>query len=166
MECRLATYSDIQVIMACIHDAQALLRECDVDQWQDGYPTAEIIAEDISRGDSFVITEGNDILATAVICFSGEPTYKIIRGKWLNDEKYAVIHRLAVRKEARGTGLAKRLFAFAEQLCSEHNIGNIRVDTHRDNAIMQQLLHSLGYTLCGEITLTSGATRIALHKVL
>lgn len=166
MVIRLSTTADIDAIMACITDAQALLRSHGVDQWQDGYPTADIIRCDIARGESFVVTKGEDVVATAVISFAGEPTYKTIEGEWKNDNPYAVIHRLAVRSTSRGKGYAKAIFDYAEQLCAEDKITDLRVDTHADNRIMQRLLEELGYKYCGVITLLSGSKRIALQKSL
>lgn len=166
MVIRQATTADIDAIMAAIADAQALLKSCGVDQWQDGYPTAEIIRDDVARGESFVLCSKGKVVATAVISFAGEPTYKSIEGEWLNSQPYAVIHRLAIRSSARGKGYAKALFHFAEQLCHKQHITNLRVDTHADNRIMQSLLSTLGYTFCGTITLLSGAKRIALQRTI
>ena len=166
MTIRKATTADIDAIMACIADAQQLLKSCGVDQWQDGYPTAEIIENDIARGESFVVTEGEDVVATAVISFTGEPTYKRIEGEWMNNNPYAVIHRLAVRNTSYGKGYAKAIFNYAELLCSKCKISDLRVDTHADNHIMQRLLEQLSYKYCGVITLLSGAKRIALQKSL
>lgn len=166
MTIRKATTADIDAIMACIVDAQALLKSYGVDQWQDGYPTAEIIKNDIARGESFVVTEGEDVVATAVISFAGEPTYKTIEGEWKNNNPYAVIHRLAVRNTSYGKGYAKAVFNYAEQLCEERKISDLRVDTHADNRIMHRLLEELGYKYCGVITLLSGSKRIALQKSL
>lgn len=166
MTIRKATTADIDAIMACIADAQLLLKSCGVDQWQDGYPTAEIISSDIACGESFVVTEGEDIVATAVISFAGEPTYKTIEGEWKNNNPYAVIHRLAVRSTSRGKGYAKAIFSYAEQLCADGRITDLRVDTHADNRIMHRLLVELGYKYCGVITLLSGSKRIALQKSL
>lgn len=163
---RHAQPSDTESIMLIIADAQRFLRDCDVDQWQDGYPTTEIIRSDIDQGYSYVATmESDEVVAVAAISFDGEPTYDTIRnGAWPNNEPYAVIHRLAVSDTVRSKGVAKAMFAFMEELCHQRNIRNIRVDTHADNRVMQRLLEGLGYDKCGEITLTSGASRIAYIK--
>lgn len=161
---RKAKIADIEQIMEIIHDAQSLLSSLGVDQWQDGYPTAEIIHSDINNGECFVVVEEGQIVGSGIISFAGEPTYKIIEGEWMNSAHYAVIHRLAVRKSARGKGYAKYFFDYAELLCQQEGLHNIRVDTHADNKIMQTLLNCLGYTSCGTITLTSGAKRIAFQK--
>lgn len=106
------------------------------------------------------------IVATAVISFAGEITYTQIDGKWMDDSPYVVIHRLAVRAGYERQGLAVKMFDFAHTLAAERGITSARVDTHRDNSQMQSLLAGQGYKLCGEITLQSGAKRIAYQKQL
>lgn len=159
-----AELSDIDAIMACIADAQRFLARLGVDQWQDGYPTKEIIEQDILRGESFVMTEDGKVIATAVISFTGEPTYSVIEGSWSADIPYGVIHRLAVRDSGRG-GVARRFFSYAEAMAEANGYGCIRVDTHSDNRVMLHLLEELGYARCGVITLTSGAKRVAFEKI-
>lgn len=163
---RKSNREDIPAIMAIVADAQALLRSQGVDQWQDGYPTVDVITKDIANDDSYVLEDEGVVIATAVISFAGEVTYNSIDGQWLNDNDYVVVHRLAVRNSALRGGLARQMMLYAEKLALERNISDIRVDTHSDNKAMQSLLTSLGYTLCGKITLLSGAPRIAFQKLL
>lgn len=158
--------NDIPAIMEIIADAQSLLASRGVDQWQDGYPTADIIAQDIARAECYVIEIDRSVAATAVISFAGEVTYNSIDGAWLNDNSYVVVHRLAVRNSALRSGLARQMMLYAEELALQRGINNIRVDTHSDNLAMQALLARMDYKLCGKITLLSGAPRIAFQKVL
>lgn len=158
--------NDIPAIMEIIADAQSLLAGRGVDQWQDGYPTADIIQQDIARAESYVIEIDRSVAATAVISFAGEVTYNSIDGAWLNDNSYVVVHRLAVRNSALRSGLARQMMLYAEELALQRGVNNIRVDTHNDNIAMQFLLNNLGFVFCGEITLLSGAPRIAFQKVL
>lgn len=158
--------NDIPAIMEIIADAQSLLAGRGVDQWQDGYPTADIIAQDIARAESYVIEIDRSVAATAVISFAGEVTYNSIDGAWLNDNSYVVVHRLAVRNSVLRSGLARQMMLYAEELALQRGVNNIRVDTHIDNKAMQSLLNNLGFVFCGEITLLSGAPRIAFQKVL
>jgi ribosomal protein S18 acetylase RimI-like enzyme len=58
------------------------------------------------------------------------------------------------------------MMLYAEELALQRGVNNIRVDTHNDNIAMQSLLNNLGFVFCGEITLLSGAPRIAFQKVL
>ena len=47
--------------------------------------------------------------------------------------------------------------------CFRHT-DNLRVDTHRDNIVMQNFLHSYGFTYCGIIYLADGSPRLAYQK--
>ena len=42
--------------------------------------------------------------------------------------------------------------------------GNLKIDTHRDNHIMQHLLERKGFTYCGIIHTDNGAERLAYQK--
>ena len=64
---------DLEGIMAVIHDAQRTMGEAGLDQWQDGYPSEEIIRDDIRNGESRVWEEDGTILGTAMLSFRGEP---------------------------------------------------------------------------------------------
>ena len=165
MKIRRSNMGDISAIMEIIADAQSLLASRGVDQWQDGYPTADIIAQDIAKSESYIIENDGVIIATAVISFAGEVTYNSIDGAWLNDNSYVVVHRLAVRNSALRSGLARQMMLYVEELALQSGVNNIRVDTHNDNIAMQSLLNNLGFVFCGEITLLSGAPRIAFQKV-
>ena len=158
---------DLDAVMALVADAQKWFAEQNIDQWQDGYPTHDIILSDILGGVNYIIELNGITAATSVVSFDGEPTYSEIKGKgWLNESPYAVVHRIAVADECRRKGIAKEILHYTEELCAERGIKDIRIDTHRDNVAMRSLLKKMGYTHCGRITLASGAFREAYHKVI
>ena len=157
--------ADIGRIMELVADAQHWFAKQNIDQWQDGYPTREIISSDIIGSINYIVELNGIVVATAVISFDGEPTYSVIRGRgWLNENRYAVVHRIAVADKCRRKGIAKEILYYAEELCRERGVADIRIDTHCDNVAMRSLLKKMGYTHCGRITLTSGAFREAYHK--
>lgn len=159
--------SDLERIMELVIDAQEWFRRQNIDQWQDGYPTRELISSDLLGGDNYILEFNGDTVATAVISFVGEPTYAKIKGKgWLNENRYAVVHRIAVADKCRRKGIAKEILHFTEELCVERGVLDIRIDTHCDNKAMRSLLKKMGYAHCGRITLTSGALREAYQKEL
>lgn len=127
-------------------------------QWKDISPTEEQVKEDIKRQNCYLIVDDNNhIFGVFALLFEDDPTYTYIEGKWLNDEKYGVIHRIASsleRKEVLKTAID---YAFS-------NTNNVRIDTHKDNHIMQHLLEKYGFQKCGIIYLLNGETRIAYHK--
>ena len=154
-------------IMELVADAQNWFRKQGIDQWQDGYPTSELILNDIANGENYIVELNGEVVATAVISFAGEPTYAEIKGKgWLNDKPYAVVHRIAVSDACRRKGIAREILHFTEEKCAERGVSDIRIDTHCDNKPMRSLLKTMGYTHCGRITLTSGAFREAYQKEL
>lgn len=158
---------DLDGVMALVADAQKWFAGQGIDQWQDGYPTQDIILSDISCNNNYIIEYNGIVAATFVVSFDGEPTYSEIKGKgWLNGNSYAVVHRIAVADECRRKGTAKEILHYTEELCAERGVKDIRIDTHRDNQAMRSLLKKMGYTHCGRITLTSGAFREAYHKVI
>ena len=156
---------DVDRIMELVLEAQNWFASQGIDQWQDGYPTRDIIENDIIQGYNYIVEHNGIMIATSSIAFDGEPTYSTIyKGAWPNDNDYAVIHRIMVANSMKRKGIAREILAFAEGLCARRGLVDIRIDTHRDNVAMRNMLKRLGYSHCGRITLTSGASREAYHK--
>lgn len=169
MNLKCSTLKDVPDIMRIIKDAQNYLAGLRIDQWQDGYPNKEQIELDIKNNDSYVVlSDLGEIMITTVFTTRPEVTYQNIDGKWITDDnaKYGVIHRLAVREKYRKLGLAKLIFNKAEEKLKGLKISSMRVDTHKDNKGMQQLISKLGYKYCGIIYLENGDERFAYEKKL
>ncbi len=169
MKIRKSQKADLADIMSIISDAQRYLANLEIDQWQDGYPDETQILLDIANNDSYVIfQENDDIVGTSVCTTKHETTYDNINGQWLTpaNSEYGVIHRIAVSDKYRKHGLARFVFSHYEQVLKNSNIKSLRVDTHRDNIGMQQLLASMNYKYCGIILLNNGAERLAFEKLI
>jgi len=117
-------------------------------QWgKTQWPPKQLIHNDISQGTSYVCVHENRIVGT--FCFLAgadiEPAYRQIEnGKWRNDSAYGVVHRLAGDGSVKGIG--KFCLDWAYQQC-----GHLRIDTHGDNIVMQNLLKKMGFLYCGII---------------
>jgi len=169
MKLRPSKKTDLVDIMVFIKDAQNFLATLNINQWQDNYPNNEIIEGDINNRESFVITtDKGKTIATSMFTINGESTYNFIKGNWItkNNTKYGVIHRIAVSNNTRGKGVAKFIFNEFETRLKKIKFTSLRIDTHKDNLIMQQLLQNLGYVYCGVIYLKNGNERLAYEKVL
>ena len=169
MKIQLSTFEDIPAIIAIINDAKEYLASQKIDQWQNGYPNAEQVANDIKNNESYVVVnDENEIIATAMFTTNPEPTYKIIDGNWNIDEneKYGVVHRMAIKKEFRKFGLATFMFHEFQMQLLEKNIKSLKIDTHEKNLGMQALIKKLGYTYCGIIYTNYHAKRLAFEKVI
>ena len=70
---RRATIHDVDRILSIIRDAQLSLRDLGIDQWQDGYPSRDVIEEDIARCVGYVqCNDENEAVGYAAIVLSGE----------------------------------------------------------------------------------------------
>ena len=160
MKIKNAQLADIEQIMNIYRRATHFMQQTgNRNQWINGYPSKELIENDILTGCCYICTnENNEITGVFYLYQAGEATYaRIDNGKWLNDLPYGVIHRLA----ATSGGLGITLFCL--EWCFRQ-CNNIRVDTHRDNHIMQRILRRNGFKQCGVITLANGSKRLAFHK--
>ena len=169
MKIQLTTLKEVPRILEIIEDARTYLASQNIDQWQNGYPDAAQIENDILNGESFVvINDENQVIATSMFSTNKEPTYKIIEGNWIINEDmiYGVIHRMAIKKEFRKFGLATLLFNEFHLQLVEKNIKSLKIDTHEDNLGMQSLIKKLGYTYCGIIYTNYGDKRLAFEKVI
>jgi len=158
---RKATYEDIPVLMDIFRNARAIMRSCgNMNQWNDGYPSEEVVRKDISCGHCVVLCDDGKVIATMAFIPGPDPTYaEIHNGRWLNDAPYHVIHRIAVLEP--GHDAARKLFDWGFE-----NVRSIRIDTHKDNAIMHHILSKYGFTHCGMIHIANGDPREAYQKDL
>lgn len=167
MEFWQANISDLDQIVEIIELSKKYLKETKVDQWQDGYPAKEDLRRDIESGNSYVLTNKDEIVATTVISLDGESTYNsIFNGEWIINEEYIVMHRVAVHDKYKGKGIFKELIKEAESLALNKGISSIKIDTHRDNISMQRALVKNNFKRCGIIYLEDGSERIAFEKVI
>ena len=164
MEFRKSIKSDLDNIMIIIKEAQKYFKENNIDQWQDNYPNEETILNDINNETSYVLVKDNNIVATASISFEEEKTYKNIDGNWLTNDRYVVIHRIAVSNDYKGFRLSSTILDNAKALALKNSIHSIKIDTHKDNKAMQRVLKKNNFTYCGIIYLEDNSERIAFEK--
>lgn len=165
MEFRKSVEADINGIMNIIKQAQEYFKEQGINQWQNNYPNPKTINDDIANKNSYVLLKEMKIVATAAISFDGEKTYDTIyEGEWISNNKYAVIHRIAVDNTYKGFGLSSEIMKNVEKLCLNNGVHSIKVDTHEENAPMQKLLEKNQFKYCGIIYLEDGSKRIAFEK--
>lgn len=159
MEIRKSTTEDLDRIMNIYDRGRKFMRENgNMNQWINGYPERELILNDIRKGNSYVCCDGEKITAVFYFGIEEEPTYRTIyQGKWLNKDRYGVIHRIAVDSNTKGTA------SFCIEWCYAQT-GNLKIDTHRDNTVMQKVLEKNGFTYCGIIYIDDGSERIAFQK--
>lgn len=157
---RPATADDLRQADEIYESAKKFMHENgNPDQWNSSYPSGEDVKEGIADGVSYVCEDGGEVVATFYLNQYDDPTYQVIYdGEWLNSEPYAVIHRIAVKYRGRG------IIGFIFSECFK-KFGNLRIDTHVDNAPMRKALEKAGFKYCGIIHLPNGDPRIAFQKI-
>lgn len=167
MEFQRADLEQLDQIMEIIAEAQLFFGQNGIDQWQDGYPSREVIAADIAAGNSYVVLVEGEVAATAALVFGGDPSYaEIYDGEWLTSQDYGALHRIAVRSKYKGQGVAALIIEEMVRICLDRGAGSMRGDTHRDNIPMQRMLQKNGFTPCGVIFLADGSPRVAFERIL
>ena len=158
---RRATYDDVPVLMDVFRKARGIMRSSgNMNQWNDGYPSEEVVRKDIDNGHCVVLCEEGEVVATMAFIPGPDPTYaEIYDGGWLSDAPYHVIHRIAVAEPGHNAAKALLDWGFGQA-------GSIRIDTHKDNVIMHHVLSKYGFTHCGVILLANGDPREAYQKDL
>lgn len=160
MNIRNAVSADLRRICEVYDIARQFMRNTgNPTQWSDGYPQLPLLQEDIAGGNLYVAEHDGLVTGVFALFTGADPTYSYIEGQWLNDAPYATIHRIA--SDGTQKGLLRSAAEYALGI-----FGNVRIDTHHDNKVMQHLLETLGFTRCGIIYLENGDPRIAYQKTI
>lgn len=163
---RLSTKLDLDMIMCILGEARESIGRLGIDQWQYGYPSRDIVKEDILHRRSYVVEDEEGICAVFSLIDDGEPTYrKIYSGQWLGgDRPYLALHRIAVRLNKRGKGISKQIIDFIVDKAKSENYVTIRVDTHQGNIPMRKMLEKNEFLYTGIIYLSNGEERVAYER--
>lgn len=145
LEIRMSREEDIPRMQEIFADAKKRMRaEGNLRQWKN-YPKDEELRLDILLQRSFVVTDGDEIVATFVFMIGEEPTYRYIEdGAWPENGDYGTIHRIA--SDGKHHGILKMALDFGH-----HFMYNVRIDTHEDNKTMRAAIEKLGFERCGII---------------
>ncbi len=152
-----ATACDLDRIMRLLDCGRDIMRsDGNVNQWPVGKPSRETIENDIAQANSYLVMDGDETVATFAFIPGPDPTYAVIEGGlWERDDvPYHVVHRLASTPQSHG------VFAAVIGYCKAHST-SLRIDTHRDNHIMQHNLLKHAFTHRGTIYLQDGSPRLA-----
>lgn len=163
MKIRHSTVDDLCQIMKIYEVARRFMAEHgNPNQWgPTNWPPQELIRSDIADGNSYVCACEDRIVGTFFFQQGKdiEPTYHMIEdGAWRDNSPYGVIHRLAGDGSVKGIGRFCIEWAFRQ-------CWHLRIDTHEDNQVMQNLLKKCGFIYCGIIHVTNdNSPRLAYEK--
>lgn len=162
---RKATTLEIPLIWEILQQAIVRRKQDGSEQWQDGYPNLQSVQNDVEKGQGFVLTEGEKIVGYSAVLINNEPEYAKIIGKWITNDDFVVVHRVAISENHIGKGLAIKIMEHIEKFALTNSIYSIKADTNFDNAAMLKIFEKLGYQYCGKVYFRGGE-RKAFEKVL
>lgn len=105
-------------------------------------------------------------MSTVIIYDHDEDYENNLSGEWKSPRPYVALHRIGSLAGERKKGYGRKIIEFAESYARENNFKSVRIDTHRENKSMQNLLNALGYTYVGIVYLGGKSERFAYEKVL
>ena len=152
--------ADIDSVMDIYASARKFMIEAgNPNQWNNSYPSRQIIEADIEADAAYVAEENGEIIACFFFNIGVDPTYlRIYNGEWLDNGEYGVIHRIAVKYHGRN--IIGGIYEYCSNLSK-----SLRIDTHKDNKPMQRSLEKNGFVRCGIIHLANGDERIAYQRI-
>ena len=149
-------WDEVQRLYAYARDF--MRRHGNPDQWRDVSPRKELTLSDIENGTGYVVEEDGALPAAFALPGGEDPTYaRIYDGAWHYDRPYGTIHRIA---SYGGRGAASA----AIRWCGER-FDYLRIDTHRDNVPMRNLVKKTGFSYCGRIYIADGTERLAFDRL-
>ncbi len=156
---RHARLDEMERLLEIYDIARAFMRASgNATQWGGGYPSREVLDEDIALSRLYVIEENGEVYAAFVMANGPDPTYAYIDGAWESDKDYGVIHRVA--SDGSRKGIFAQIVALAEK-----SYPRLRIDTHEDNKPMQRVIEKAGFSHRGTIYLANGDPRRAYERV-
>lgn len=127
-----AVKSDLVQLFSVVKSCGQNLIEQGIFQWNEEYPSKEVLQNDIALQQIWKLELANRIVGLIVLTEIEDAEYKQV--KWLTkNQHHLYIHRLAVHPNFQGKGCAQKLMDFAEKYAKENEYNSIRLDTFSQN---------------------------------
>lgn len=155
MEIRKGKSQDIKNIVNIIKNAVTDMESENILQWDEIYPSEEVVIADINEGRLYVFVQDNIIKGTITLNEFQDEEYKSINWTY-NEGSNLVIHRLCVDPKYKGKGIATAFLKFADEFGKEEGYKSIRLDTFTLNPNSCRLYEKNGYEKRGIVTFRKG----------
>lgn len=156
---RKAEFADLSRILEIYEYARNFMTATgNPNQWGKTNPPRETLEKDIEERKLHVVEDGNGVCGVFFFFEGPDPTYQeIYEGQWISDAPYGTIHRIA--SCGRG-GVFESCLAYCLGFTR-----HLRIDTHRDNKVMQHVVEKHGFSRRGIIYIGDGTPRIAYERI-
>ncbi len=124
-------------------------------QWDELYPTKEILSDDIASGVAFGLFCDEALAGYVVLNERQDSEYAAIPWRFI-EGKQLVIHRLFIDPAFQGKGLAQAMLAFAEEFGTKSGYASIRLDAFPPNEAAIHMYEKRGFLLRGTVRFRKG----------
>ena len=146
----LAKVQYISRIKRIAEDCAIDMRNRNIFQWNENYPSYEIFKKDIDSNSLYVYKKNLKILGCIMISLNKDEVYNHI--KWLTeDKKNLYVHRLAVDPKYQKKGIGRSLMNFAENYARKNGLKSIRLDTFSRNERNNRFYKSRKYIQLNDV---------------
>lgn len=152
---RRGNIEELNSLMRMLKAVVANLNSLGINQWDEVYPDAVTINNDIQERNLYVFEDEGILKGMIVLNERQEKEYADVAWKHYNG-KQLVVHRLSVDPQFQGQGVARRLMHFAEGYARENGYSAIRLDTFSQNPITMNFYKSLKYDVAGTVNFRKG----------
>lgn len=155
MDFSAAGLSDLNEVAALYLAAIKQMDAQSIPQWDEIYPSREILAEDIARGEMELLRMEGRIVAAFTLNDRCDEEYAL--GTWhLPEARFCVIHRLCIHPSFQGRGVAGCVMDYIEQSLHVRGFESIRLDAFSQNPFALRLYEKRGYEKAGEVSFRKG----------
>ena len=126
-----------------------------IPQWDEIYPSRDVLSEDLERGELYVGLLGGAIACSFTLSPRCDPEYA--SGDWQYPAlSFSVIHRLCVHPSFQNRRVAAQAMRFIEDTLRSSGIQAVRLDAFSLNPYALRLYERLGYRKAGEANFRKG----------
>ncbi len=145
-----AVLSDLSEIKELTEAGALAMQEIGIFQWNEHYPSREVLEQDILSEELYVLKEEGRIVG--VIALTPKMDEEYVPIEWLTPNgNNLYVHRLGVHPKVWGKGYGQQLMDFAEDFAREHQYTSVRLDTFSQNKRNQRFYETRGYVRLGDV---------------
>ncbi|MCR5122504.1 MAG: GNAT family N-acetyltransferase [Ruminococcus sp.] len=143
-----ADISDLEETHAVVAAAVEHMNAEGIDQWDEVYPSCEVLRGDIERGEMYICLVGSALAGMYVLNKYTDEQYA--NGEWsYNGDDFVVIHRLVVSPVFQHKGIARQIIKHIEDELRASGVISVRLDVFTKNPYALRLYDSQGYAKVG-----------------
>lgn len=146
---------DKDEVMQLLNAAKENMKENGIDQWDEIYPAISDVAKDIKEETLTLVKQGGKLVAVYTLNKHQDAAYKFGNFKD-NSDNFIVLHRLCVKPEYRGMGIAARTLRYIDEEALKEGFSSIRLDVFTKNPRAVKLYESAGYSYAGDAYFRKG----------